>query len=294
MTAGLLLHTIAGRTATGYFEIRCPEIPFKPEFVAVSDPSRVEARCRELSARTDVFIGAAVRARRAGGRSAIERVHALWVDCDVAKGAHRLADFPFAPTLEIASGTPGNVHAWFRLSKPIPTAWAETALRRLVHHLGADPKVKDVARVMRPPETLNHKHTPPLPVEVVEYRDVSYSAAELVASIPDPDPPQPRPSAPRRLDDPSDLDRISVASYVGRLTGHYPDARGRVRCVLHKEGGEANPSMKVYPDTNTWYCWGCSDGGDIYQLGAMLWGMDRRTQFVELKRRLSEELGVGG
>jgi hypothetical protein len=291
VTTNPLLDIIAGREHEGYFEIRCPGIPFRPEFVPVQDRDRMNARCQALSARTDVFIGAAVRARRGGGKADIDRVSALWVDCDVEKGSHRLSEFPHPPTLEIASGSPGNIHAWWALDRPIPAVWAATALRRLVHHLGSDPAVKDVARIMRPPGSLNHKHDPPRRVEVVEHRDVRYSAADLVGDIPDPQPSRPKSAEPRRADPVDDLERIPVEAYYSALTGWDPSGR-HVACPFWPH--RSNPAMKLYPETDTWACFACPAGGDVYEFGARLWEMDRRSEFVELRRRLCDKLGVNG
>lgn len=35
------------------------------------------------------------------------------------------------------------------------------------------------------------------------------------------------------------------------------------KCPLHDEN---TPSFRWYPETNTYYCWGCSSGGDIVKL----------------------------
>ncbi len=34
------------------------------------------------------------------------------------------------------------------------------------------------------------------------------------------------------------------------------------RCPLHQDGGR--PNLTVYPSTESWFCWVCSKGGDIY------------------------------
>lgn len=34
----------------------------------------------------------------------------------------------------------------------------------------------------------------------------------------------------------------------------------RGKCPMH--GGKSNSSLAVYPDSQSWYCWGCGEGGD--------------------------------
>ena len=41
------------------------------------------------------------------------------------------------------------------------------------------------------------------------------------------------------------------------------DSRPYIKCPIH---GEDTPSLKVYEDTNTFYCFGCGAGGDVIKL----------------------------
>lgn len=41
------------------------------------------------------------------------------------------------------------------------------------------------------------------------------------------------------------------------------DIKPVIKCPLH---GEDTPSFRVYPETNTYYCWGCGSGGDVIAL----------------------------
>lgn len=294
-----LLDIIRGQNHTGYYEFRWPLTPEERE----AEPKRrmnqrwVSTRTSEIpddlatiAETRDLYVGAAPRTRRAGDLSAIQNVWCLWVDIDAQKNQGKLADFPHPPSLIIGSGTPSNVHAYWRLQQPLPADWASHALRRLAHHLDADPAAKDPPRVMRPPGSWNHKTDPPLPVTVLDQREVSYLSSTLVADLPDPRQQHPRvsrPPRPQSLD--GDLEALGVEEYYGGLTGWDPSG-SHVRCPFWDH--RSNPAMVLYPATGTWHCFACSDGGDVYQFGARLYEMDRRTQFPELRRRLLDELGV--
>ena len=41
---------------------------------------------------------------------------------------------------------------------------------------------------------------------------------------------------------------------------------------------DKNPSCAIYPDTNTWYCFGCHASGDSYNLQAGTWFRDKILQ----------------
>ena len=84
------------------------------------------------------------------------------------------------------------------------------------------------------------------------------------------------------------LRNIPPVAYVEALTGIEVPVHGTICCPLHEE---RTPSFKVYAGhVRGWYCFGCGAGGDIYNLGAELWGLSLRTDFPELRRRLACEL----
>jgi len=48
------------------------------------------------------------------------------------------------------------------------------------------------------------------------------------------------------------------------------------------------PSLQLYPD-HSWYCFGCQQGGSIYEFTAALWGVKRRPGWrAQLRRSLAE------
>ncbi len=133
------------------------------EFVAVRDHRLADLILAKGRA-TDLYIGVAPRARQEGGREAVERVHALWVDCDAAAAVEQLSRFEPAPAIVAHSGS--GRHAYWPLWPPVGPAEAERANRRLAHALGADSRSTDAARILRPPGTLNFKTEPPRVVQL--------------------------------------------------------------------------------------------------------------------------------
>jgi CHC2 zinc finger len=104
-------------------------------------------------------------------------------------------------------------------------------------------------------------------------------------------PPQPASlstiTAPRRARAaPIDaLRSVAPAVYVERLTGQRVGRSRKVRCPFHED---QTPSLHVYDDPERgWYCFGCAQGGSIYDLAALLWQRQPRgADFVELRREL--------
>ena len=59
-------------------------------------------------------------------------------------------------------------------------------------------------------------------------------------------------------------EKIDIVDYISQTeelhrTGQYYTTR----CCFHK--GDDTPSLRVFPDTQSWYCFGCHKGGKIFQ-----------------------------
>lgn len=54
---------------------------------------------------------------------------------------------------------------------------------------------------------------------------------------------------------------------------------------------DRHPSAWVNTDNDRWFCGACNEGGDKYKLAAYRFGLDYKTQFPELKRRMGHDLG---
>ena len=293
-----------------FFDLRYaePQGLMCQRFVSVLRIRQLAGRITALAGRADVYVGVALRDRAHGDKSTISGSHMLYIECDDPAARERLADFACSPSMVVASGSPGHLHIYWRLRERASAAEVESANRRLALSLHGEPGCADIVRVLRPPSSLNHKHTPPLPVRLLKHdASARYALGELAATLPhDPRPSHslphdPRPShslptrSPSRRIGRTTLDRvlltIPAADYVRVLASREPNRAGKVLCPFHEE---TEPSLQLYPD-GTFYCFGarCRKGGTIFDFAGLLWGIGTREHdFLELRRRLARTFAL--
>jgi hypothetical protein len=292
------LSALVGREPGGLVEVRARHGPGMTQRVYPSPRlDDAAAAIAQLGQRTDVYVGAAPRRRRAGGLDAVERVWVLWVDCDSPQAVEQLGAFAPAPAIVVRSGSGENRHAYWLLQRPIGPEEALVANRRLAHVLRADGgAVTTAAAILRPPGTLNFKHDPPAPVVAERLRPWQrVSARQLVRDLPD--PPRSRPESARgrepgpALADDDPLRQVPPVVYVQALTGRAVGRDGKVACPFHPDD---TPSFHAYQEPERgWYCFGCGRGGSIFDLAAEVYGLSARGRdFVELRQRLERALGA--
>jgi hypothetical protein len=262
-------------------------------FIAARSAPVAARLIRRLAVRTDVYVGVCLRNRRAGGRDAIDHSHLAFVEIDAPDALDRLHAFRHPATAIISSGSPGHAHAYFALSAPVTVPKFEQANRRLAHALGGDRASVDCARILRPPSSRNHKHSPPAPVELIELDPTRrYDLELLVDGL---DSPPRRPPAGRttaRRAGRTELDRqllaIPAAEYVRALTGLPPDRTGKIHCPFHDD---RTASLQLYDD-GTWYCFGaCKAGGSIFDFAARVFQLNTKNHdFLKLRARLAAKL----
>jgi hypothetical protein len=244
--------------------------------------------------RTDVFVGVAPRCERSGVKAAIRGAWVLWAECDDPIAGARLLAFDPPPTLTIASGTPGHVHAYWALRELASPAVVEHANRRLAHTLDADRASVGASQILRPPNTLSHKHAPPQPVELLHFGQTRrYSPGEVAGLLPEPPAPRinlgaSRTDPPRTANGrpflPDWLRLITPAAFAYELTGLQPNSDSKVPCPFHHD---EHPSLHLYE--SDWYCFGCRRGGSIVDFASALWGLHSRgQQALEIRERLIE------
>jgi hypothetical protein len=265
------------------------------QFFARAETDRLARAVADRASVTDVYIGCAPRSCRRGDKQAIREVWTLWVECDGAKSAAAAQRVDPAPALVIASGSGANVHAYWPLCAPIGPREAEVANLRLATSVGADLACFDATRILRPPGTWNHKHSPPRAVSLVSHTPGRrFEVDDVIGRLRHVDTAQVeqrwRPRA-RRTERHDPLLAISPTVYVRELVGARPGRDRKVPCPFHHD---ERPSLHVYaaPERG-WSCYSCRRGGSIYDLAAELWGVGTRgREFLELRRRLLEAFAI--
>lgn len=255
-------------------------------------------RAVELGKTTDVYAGVAVRSEQGGDKRAVRAVRILWADCDSPQAVDRLEEFSPAPQMVVQS-SPGRLHAYWPLRETVAPDAAESAMRRLAAHLGADSACAEAARILRIPGTYSHKRGGER-VRLVRFEPApSPSLAEVVEALP-PDPkgePPPRAVPPRERAGGTDADllrTIPALEYVPALTGRGVTRQGYVRCPFHGNGEERTPSLHVRGrDEYAWFCHACRFGGGIFDLAGRVLGLDPRRDFPEVVRRTADVLVAG-
>ena len=62
---------------------------------------------------------------------------------------------------------------------------------------------------------------------------------------------------------------------------------GFLHCPFHS--GDRDASLKIYPATDSWYCFGCEEGGDVIDFVAKM----ERCGFAEALKRLNTDFCLG-
>jgi len=280
-----------------FLELRWRRRPGRMQrrFVSTRRVGDAAALVSLLAPDNDVYVGVAQRdGDTHGGRAAISGLHLAYIESDSASTAMRLSAFAHPPSVVIASGSPGHHQVYWRLDRRYPPAEVQSANRRLALALDADPACSDVARILRPPHTLNHKHDPPRAVTLLVLREhLRYTLPRLTAELPaDESRSCPPASARATRVAHGPLDRallaIPAAEYVRVLVGSTPNGEGKICCPFHED---RDPSLHLYADGG-FYCFGsgCGAGGSIYDFAARLWGIPPKgAGFIELRRRLAQQ-----
>jgi hypothetical protein len=241
--------------------------------------------------RTDVFVGILPRARQASRRTdLIDRGSVLWADCDSPESVAALGCLVPPPSIAVASGTADNRHAYWLLDEPAPLDEVERANRQLASILGSDPASSDAARILRPP-SLNHKHRPPAPVQLLHADGRLRHRLRDVVGVVEASPLRRNGSTQpsRNLEAP--LLALEPAVYVEFLTGQTVGRDRKTRCPFHND---RTPSFHVYErPADGWFCFGCRRGGSIYDLAGALQGIDPRgPDFVTLRCELATRFAL--
>ena len=85
-------------------------------------------------------------------------------------------------------------------------------------------------------------------------------------------------------------ENIKAALDIERVVSFYgyePNRNGYVCCPFHNE---RTASLKIYPNSNSFYCFGCGAGGDVIDFVRQLYGLD----FKQACIRLEADFGLVG
>lgn len=66
-----------------------------------------------------------------------------------------------------------------------------------------------------------------------------------------------------------------------------PSRAGFLHCPFHS--GDRDASLKIYPATDSWYCFGCGEGGDVINFVAKM----ERCSFKEALKKLNIDFDLG-
>jgi len=139
-----------------------------------------------------IFFGVASRDGKGGKKKNVVNISCLWADIDFKNIPEKEYDqkmkvFPFEPTIIIRSGN--GFHLYFVLEKSVKQndgIEIERANEWIATELGGD-NVKNFDRILRLPETVNHKYGHKPICEIVDINAKTYELIDFLKKIPKPD-----------------------------------------------------------------------------------------------------------
>ena len=267
--------------------------------LATTSLARIAARAQTLSTEHSVYFGVAIQHpsrqpnpfQRSQNASAYV-LPGLYFDLDLASGAHAAStlpqtddealDFlealPSKPSLILHTG--GGLHAYWLFESPV---WLQTdadrlamthLLQQFAHTLCQAGKahgwtldaLRDLARVLRPPGTINHKYG--TPVEIIADHAVRYCVADFDWLTPLPAPSVSQGTGTGLQDQPP-LGQV-VEAYGGTLT---EKSAHEWHGAHPQHGSSTGVNLDVNLSKGLWHCWRHGTGGDALSLIAVCAGL---------------------
>lgn len=78
------------------------------------------------------------------------------------------------------------------------------------------------------------------------------------------------------------INKIKSTIHITELItkfGLEPNRAGYISCPAHDD---KTPSLKLYPDSNTWWCFSCNSGSSVIDIYMLITGTDFSTAVTEL------------
>jgi hypothetical protein len=177
----------------GLMELRVPRKA--QEFFEIGNTVRIDSFCKQHE-KENIYFGVCSRDGQnrngtRGGKENVVSIPGVWCDIDFKdipreQAAKRLKEFPFKPSIIVQSG--GGVHIYWLFKEPSEKSdykTVEDVNRRIAAYLGGDDGACDIARVLRAPETFNHKYKPPRPVKVSQHENLYYDVDDFLNILPE-------------------------------------------------------------------------------------------------------------
>lgn len=188
------------------------------DWYTTNQTAEMAAQAAAIGDTRDVWYGMASRTHqldqgRRGGKEDCKDIGALWADIDIAGTNHAnvagqlptddnqarqmIRDFPLKPSIIVASGN--GYHLYWLLAEPMAVddatttldRWAATWAHHATTHGCAVDNVFDLPRVLRVPNTINHKNGERKPVTILTWTDTRYQHSDIYDNtISPPDDPQ--------------------------------------------------------------------------------------------------------
>jgi len=172
----------------GQIEVR--PLPGARAFFNLDDFSGIDSHYEKYNS-SNLYFGIATRNGNGGGKDSLINIPCVWCDVDFKNtpreiAAQKIKEFPFRPSIYVKSG--GGIHLYWLLKEPAgkdDIATIEDINHRIADQLGGDHNACDAARILRVPDTRNHKYNPARLCEVTQCNDFYYTLDNFLEILPE-------------------------------------------------------------------------------------------------------------
>lgn len=200
------LNTFLGKVSNPDLDSETIEIRYKSkngrmESFFSNDLEKINRKVEELKSDNDIYFGVAPRKNNdTGKKENCSSISSFWVDIDCGQDGHKkknifmtkedafkyINNAPIKPSILVDSGH--GYHLYFLLNEKIllndnGINLVENINRQLSLIYGGD-SVQNIDRIMRLPDTLNHKTTPAVPCKVIDFNNDKRYSIELLGQVP--------------------------------------------------------------------------------------------------------------